>query len=143
LTISRPYPGPLRDHPAASRLTNKRIVVAEDDGEIRKMLRIVLDGVGAIAVEAASGAAASAAARAARTDAVVLDWHLAGQAAGDLVAEISAIDAAHPARILIITGDPRVATRLAQSQRGPAVLLKPFLPVDFVVALADAVDSIA
>jgi DNA-binding response OmpR family regulator len=124
-----------RDHPAARHLVGKHVLIAEDDADIRKMLRIVLEQVGAVVSEAGSAKQTFARLQDGGLDAVVLDWNLAG-ATGDLIfAEIATLSPPFTAPILVISGDPRVTATAVRGAPRIAVLLKPFLPVDLVADL--------
>lgn len=126
-----------RDHPLAHRIAGKRVLIAEDDADIRKMLRIVLEAVGAVVSEAGSRKQTIAALQASALDAVVLDWNLAG-ATGDLVlADVTTLSPPFTAPILLISGDERVRASAAHNTLKIAVLVKPFLPIDLVAALGD------
>jgi CheY-like chemotaxis protein len=138
---SRPRPIPLREHSAAKRLAHATVLVAEDDVEIRAMLRTVLTSVGAVVLESASVADTLVLLRDRSVDAVVLDWHLAGAAGDTVLAALEAIRPGLAKSVLVVTGDPRVEIRPEIAAAGVSgVLLKPFLPIDLVAALADTLD---
>jgi DNA-binding response OmpR family regulator len=123
-----------RDHPFSRHLSGKHVLLAEDDADIRKMLRVVLEAVGAVVSEAGSPKETIARMQD-DVDAVVLDWNLAGATGERVLADISDLSPPFSGPILIISGDQRVA---AVADRGPltvTVLLKPFLPVDLVASL--------
>ena len=124
-----------RDHPLAHRIAGKRVLIAEDDADIRKMLRIVLEAVGAVVSESGSRKQTIAALQASALDAVVLDWNLAG-ATGDVVlADVATLSPPFSGQILLISGDERVRSSATPDTVKIAVLVKPFLPVDLVAAL--------
>lgn len=132
---------PLREHPAARRLASKRILIAEDDVEIRAMLRRVLETVDAVVTEADSSAAALDAVGRGSVDVVVLDWHLAGEDADAVLSALTRTDGEKPLPTVVITGDPRVAAKLSPSRHASTVLLKPFSPGDLLGALATTLDG--
>ena len=124
-----------RDHPSARRIAGKRVLIAEDDVDIRKMLRIVLEAVGAAVAEAGSLKQTIAQLQGATVDALVLDWNLGGTTGDRLFAEIATLSPPFAGSILVISGDQRVSTAAVPETPRTAVLLKPFLPVDLVAAL--------
>jgi DNA-binding response OmpR family regulator len=124
-----------RDHPFARRLAGKRILIAEDDTDIRKMLRIVLEAVGAVVSEAGSLKQTIGQLQGAAVDALVLDWNLGGTTGDRLFAEIATLSPPFGGSILVISGDQRVSTAALLETPRASVLLKPFLPVDLVAAL--------
>lgn len=130
-----------RDHPASRHVAGKRVLLAEDDADIRKMLRIVLEAVGAVVSEAGSLSQVLAELQAYSVDTIVLDWNLAGTTGDRVFAEISALSPPFAGSILVVSGDQRVSTAVRPSGARTAVLLKPFLPVDLVAALGSLLDS--
>lgn len=124
-----------RDHPAARHLAGKRVLIAEDDADIRKMLRIVLEAVGAIVAEAGSPKQTIARVQDGSLDAVVLDWNLAGATGERILSEISTLSPPFTGAVLVISGDQRVTEVAERHLPRLAVLLKPFLPVDLVANL--------
>lgn len=131
-----------RDHPASHHVAGKRILLAEDDADIRKMLRIVLEAIGAVVSEAGSLAQILDELQASRrADAIVLDWNLAGTTGDRVFAEMAALSPPFAGSILVVSGDQRVGATVRPSGARTAVLLKPFLPVDLVAALGGLLDS--
>lgn len=117
--------------------------MAEDDVEIRTMLRTVLESVGADVVESGSVADTLVLLRDRTVDAIVLDWHLAGAAGETVLKGLEAIRTGFTQRVIVITGDPRIASRPEIAAVVSSVLLKPFVPVDLVVVLAEALRNTA
>jgi CheY-like chemotaxis protein len=130
-----------RDHPFARRIAGKRVLVAEDDADIRKMLRIVLEAVGAAVSEAGSLKQTIGQLQGVAVDALVLDWNLGGTTGDRIFAEIATISPPFAGSILVISGDQRVSTAALPKTPRTAVLLKPFLPVDLVAALGGLLAS--
>jgi CheY-like chemotaxis protein len=124
-----------RDHPFARRITGKRVLIAEDDADIRKMLRIVLEAIGAIVSEAGSLKQTIGQLQGAAADAVVLDWNLGGTTGDRMLSEIATLSPPFAGSILVISGDQRVSAAALPETVRTAVLLKPFLPVDLIAAL--------
>lgn len=130
-----------RDHPFARCIASKRVLIAEDDADIRKMLRIVLEAIGAVVSEAGSLKQTVAQLQGGGVDAMVLDWNLGGITGDRIFAEIATLSPPYAGSILVISGDQRVGTAELPEAVRTAVLLKPFLPVDLVAALGALVGS--
>lgn len=130
-----------RDHPFARRITGKRILIAEDDADIRKMLRIVLEAIGAVVSEAGSLRQTIGQLQGTGVDAVVLDWNLGGTTGDRIFAEIATLSPPFAGSILVISGDQRVSTTTLPETSQTAVLLKPFLPVDLIATLGGLLAS--
>jgi DNA-binding response OmpR family regulator len=130
------------EHPAARRIAGKRILVAEDESDIRKMLRIVLEAVGAIVSEACSATEVLEVLRGSTIDLLVLDWHLGGLSGDRVLSDIAGWKPPFEGRVLVVSGDQRVTGTIAPASTKVSVLIKPFRPVDLVAAigslLADA-----
>jgi len=124
-----------RDHPFARRIVGKRVLVAEDDADIRKMLTIVLEAVGAVVSEAGSLRQTVARLQESAPDALILDWNLGGTTGDRLFAELATLSPPFAGSILVISGDQRVTTAVLPKTPRTVVLLKPFLPVHLVAAL--------
>lgn len=130
-----------RDHPFARRIAGKRVLIAEDDADIRKMLRIVLEAVGAVVSEAGSLKQTIGQLQGAAVDALVLDWNLGGTTGDRIFVEMATLSPPFTGSILVISGDQRVSTAALPETPRTAVLLKPFLPVDLVAALGGLLAS--
>jgi DNA-binding response OmpR family regulator len=126
----------------AKPLESKRILFVDDDADIRKMFRIVLEAAGALVLDAGTQAEATVLLRASPVDAVVLDWHLAGDSPAELLTTIGSTQPELRSRVLIVTGDPRIARPGASVlPAGISVLAKPFRPAELVVALQSLFDA--
>lgn len=123
------------DHPLARHLAGKKILLAEDDADIRKMLRIVLESIGGVVSEAGSLKQLIAELQGTDVAALVLDWNLADTGGERIFADITALSPPFAGAILVISGDQRVGSMALPAAGRTAVLLKPFLPVDLVAAL--------
>jgi len=124
-----------RDHPAARHVAGKRVLLAEDDADIRKMLRVVLEAVGATVSEAGSLPQMLAELQGSGVDVIVLDWNLAGTTGDRVFAEVAALSPPFAGSILVISGDQRVSAAARPAGAKTGLLLKPFLPVDLVAAI--------
>ena len=126
----------------AKPLESKRILFVDDDADIRKMFRIVLEAAGASVLDAGTRGEATAVLRSSPVDAVVLDWHLAGDSPVELLTTMESLQPGLGARVLVVTGDPRVV-RLGAGllPAGVRALAKPFRPAELVVALQSLFDT--
>jgi two-component system chemotaxis response regulator CheY len=113
-----------------------RILIIDDDADIRAMMTAVLEGAGATVAAASSAAEALNAISSNSFDAAVLDWHLGGSTGEELLASLKA---EHPNlfdRTAVVTGDilssgdDNTAARL-----GRPLLAKPFRPRQLIETL--------
>jgi CheY-like chemotaxis protein len=119
-------------------LEGTRILIVEDDPEIRQMLGIVLQAAGAQATTAPSATTALQMLATSAPEALVVDWNLPDMNGGDLLAAIEAAELAPGARMLLITGGlmPDEARRAGRGSSA-RLLQKPFRPAALVQALAE------
>jgi CheY-like chemotaxis protein len=140
-----------RDNDPPDNLAGKCILVAEDDPDNQKIVSMILAGKGAVALPAVNAAEFRArldeAAAGDRTDAIILDWNLAGAGGKELLAEIDARCPKLAGRVLIVTGDilgrkpVGSAGHGDRSRHGPRVLPKPFSPADLTNALSEVLSA--
>src|SRR5262245_18111058 len=112
------------------------VLVVDDDANIRRMMGLLLHGLGYKAVEADGGPAAVEALRA-RPGPVALalvDFHMPGGGGPEALRALRAIDPRLPC--CFITGDPAPAAAALPGLGAAAVLPKPFTPSDLSAALA-------
>ena len=118
-------------------LDGRRVLFVDDDADIRKMFRTVLESAGAIVLDAATLAEVNALLGETAVDALVLDWHLAGDSPAEWLRSVDARRPGLAARVLVVSGDPRVIGRGATTlPQGVRALAKPFRPGELVAALA-------
>ena len=122
----------------AKPLSGRRILIVEDDREIRQMLTIVLEAAGA---ETASTPNAGTALESVATwtpDVLVVDWNLPDMSGGDLLAAMRTAGDAPCSRALIVTGGlmPDEAREVGQTA-GVHLLQKPFRPAALVEAISE------
>jgi len=123
-------------------LTGSRILIVEDDDDIRRMLGIVLSGAGATVLEAATALDASVRIAGGSIDAIVLDWNLPGESGASFLERIKHDRPALFDRTLVITGDLLGREVLHDAEcSGRRVLTKPFKPPEFLAALQDILDE--
>jgi CheY-like chemotaxis protein len=83
-----------------------RILLAQDDDALRRVLAFALRRAGYAVLEAADGPGALALARAARPDVAVLDGRLPGLGGPEVARTLAADPATAGVRVILATGDP-------------------------------------
>ena len=117
--------------PASNRpLDGRRILVVDDDPDVRKMVGKVLETAGAGVEHAATGAEASRVVeRADDLAAVVLDWNLLDMPAVDFLDQLRRVRPELVRRTAVITGDlVRRGTSHPAESLGLTLVHKPFRP---------------
>ena len=119
------------------------MLLVDDDADLRKMFRVVLESAGADVLDAESATEVVALLGAAPVDAMVLDWHLAGASPALLLDSLEGIQPGLSARVLVVSGDPRIVgpSAVAGPMRPARTLAKPFRPADLVRALGELLAS--
>lgn len=125
-----------REHPAAPKLAGKRVIIAEDDSDNRRILETVLHAVGAETLPAASIDELLAYTDAANEiDLVVADWNLGGLTVKNALNDFVGRRPELASRVLVVTGGMlRRAGENDATAAGYPVLLKPFSPTDLIAA---------
>ena len=114
-----------------------RILVVEDDPDIRAMTTSILRGAGANVEEAATASDAIAHLADCEFDAVVMDWNLAGETGGKLLETLRDEYPALLRRSAVVTGDLMSIPGHHEAERfGCPVLAKPFRPRQLVETVA-------
>ena len=128
----------VQEGPAAG----ETILLAEDDGPIRELMRRMLEAHGYRVLEARNGHEARALAAAHRTpiDLLVTDVAMPGISGFDLA---DMVIGCHPeAKVLFITGHAdRVAVRGGLKESRRPFLLKPYTQVDLAQKIRDVLES--
>ncbi len=104
-----------------------RVLVVDDERQVRLLQRRILERIGVEAVEAASAEEARALIRSGPVDAVVSDVRMPGESGIDLFRWIETENPELARRVLFVTGDmthPELS--LVAAARPEAVILKPF-----------------
>lgn len=116
-----------------------RILIADDDAEIRWLLRTTLEGGDVQIIEVDDGPSAIAAAQEALPDLVVLDWSMPGQSGIEVCRALRAEPTTAPVPILLLTArSSSEDERAALAAGAEDFITKPFSPL----ALLDKVASI-
>jgi CheY-like chemotaxis protein len=110
----------------------KRILVVEDDRDLRFVIRMVLEQAGYEVVEAHDGVAAVESIRAEPPDLIIADLTMPVMSGAELVDEVRSNPATTLIPIVLMTGR-QVA--LATSQRVDAVVTKPFETADLLARI--------
>lgn len=113
------------------------IMVVEDDPDIRSLTISILERAGASVTGASSAAEAIGCLEQGRFDAVVLDWNLAGDTGGALLARLRDRDPELLRRSAVVTGDVLSIPGQHEAEAyGCPVLAKPFRPQQLLSTVA-------
>jgi len=113
------------------------ILVVEDDPDIRSLTVSILERAGASVAGASSAAEAIACLEQRRFDAVVLDWNLAGDTGGALLAQLRDRNPDLLRRSAVVTGDVMSIPGQHEAETyGCPVLAKPFRPQQLLSTVA-------
>ncbi len=113
------------------------ILVVEDDADIRSLTVSILERAGASVTGAASAAEAITCLEQGHFDAVVLDWNLAGDTGGALLARLREHDPELLRHSAVVTGDVLSIPGQHEAEAyGCPVLAKPFRPQQLLSTVA-------
>lgn len=104
-----------------------RILVVDDESNMRFLLRMTLESAGYEVVEAPHGAAALQHVREARPDLVVTDLMMPVMSGRELISELRADLQTASVPVVVVTANPRTTLESAD-----AVLGKPFAPTELL-----------
>ncbi|MBM4100069.1 MAG: response regulator [Planctomycetes bacterium] len=108
----------------AGRLAGLRVLVVDDDPDIRAAMSIALRAEGAVIDDAPDGSTALHRASATRPDAVVLDMMLPGQSGFSVLEKVRAM--VPPVPVVMVTANQgKRHAALAESMGAAAYLVKP------------------
>lgn len=120
--------------PAEPRLAPSRaakILIVDDEPNIRLMIRAALDGDGHATREAADGAAALEAIRSGDFDLVILDLNMPVIDGTTVLERLKANPPAHPPRVIVVTAYGSVAAAVRATRHGAVDFVeKPVKPDD-------------
>jgi len=112
-------------------MTAHRIMLVDDDAEVRTLVRTTLPSEGFEIAEAADGDEALALAEDGPTDLVLLDWHMPGRSGEEVLAELKRRYPELPVIVLTAQLDRRHRVR-AEELGADAFLTKPFSPLQLL-----------
>ena len=114
------------------------ILVADDEGILRALVRETLSSVGYAVLEAADGDEAIELARSARPDLIVLDLMMPSRSGLEVLRELRADPELAATPVVMLTARTRAADREAAAAAGAnRFLAKPFSPGELVRVVAD------
>ena len=123
--------------PVEPQISAGRILIVDDDPEMRRVLAEFLEGEGYLVEQAADGAEALRRVRAAPFESVVLDKNLDGESGLDLLPRLRALIPATPVILITAFGDERTCEE-AFTRGTYDILLKPFDLDDLLEVLRHA-----
>ena len=120
-------------------MSNKKILVVDDEADIREVARVSLEVVGGYEVAtAASGPEGMAAATAQRPDAILMDVMMPGMDGLTAFARLQADEATRHIPVVLLTAKVQSSDRNRFSQLAVAgVLSKPFDPMTLAASLEE------
>jgi DNA-binding response OmpR family regulator len=133
---NRPSGVPARPSVTKTRLEG-RILVVEDDPDIRSMTASILRVAGATVSEASSASEALSCLDREEFEALILDWNLAGETGGVLLETLRERSPGLLRRSVVVTGDLTSIPGRHEAERfGCPVLAKPYRPRQLVELVA-------
>lgn len=119
---------------------SEKILVVDDSGMSRRILRRILEGAGYSVVEADDGMSAMERFHLEKPDLTLLDMVMKGMGGLEVLEKLRAMDA--DARILVATADIQSTTReMAESAGAMGVICKPFSSGNVMSAVKSALAS--
>jgi len=82
----------------------KKVLIADDEADVRAFVQVALDGEGYTILEAANGEAAVAVTKAERPDLVILDVQMPGKSGFDVFDDLRRDDATKSIPVIMLTG---------------------------------------
>ncbi len=121
-------------------LASSRVLVVEDDPDIRAMTVSVLEAAGAEVYTAASASEATALLDKHSFHALILDWHLSNDTGASLLLTLQERRPELFARSAVVTGDVLSIPGHEEAERlGRPVLAKPFRPKQLISTVLDLI----
>jgi CheY-like chemotaxis protein len=112
----------------------KRVVIVDDDDEIRELLLRTLPADGFELLEARDGREALTLVERETPDLLVLDWNMPNLTGGDVLAELAQRERRVPVIVLTADDDPK-RREIAEAHGAAAFLAKPFSPIELLRAI--------
>ncbi len=121
----------------AVSLYGRRILVVDDDEDVREFLTAVLEDAGAEVLAVGDGAAALDAARLLKPDLITLDLSMPGRDGGEVLADLRGDEAVAEIPVCIITGRPELRRLIYERPVRPpeGFETKPIDPVRLIADL--------
>jgi len=110
-----------------------RILVVDDEPDIRFLLRLIFEGAGHIVAEARDGAAGGASVKIARPDLIITDMMMPMMGGQEFITGLRSHPETATIPILAVSGNPELASA------ADAVLSKPFLPKELLIMAAQLI----
>ncbi len=111
----------------------KTILLADDEKNLRRLVRTTLEGASARFVEVADGEAALVAARLIRPELLILDWMMPGKSGIEVAEELQRDPETRDLPIIILTARSQARDRERCFEAGAvSYLAKPFSPLDLL-----------
>jgi CheY-like chemotaxis protein len=115
-------------------VTQRRIMIVDDDESIRSLLRMTLPDEDYEMAEAADGAAALQQFRAEAPDLILLDWRMPGIGGSTVLDAVKAENPQLP--VIVLTSEVEDHHRaLAEALNADAFLTKPFSPLELLATV--------
>jgi CheY-like chemotaxis protein len=115
----------------------KTVLIADDDVDIRLVIRMRLERSAYCILESGSGQDALRLIQASMPDVVLLDWHMPDISGQELLSTLRADKTFDGIKVIVITGEDQAA-REAVHHGAFASLLKPFGPQELIDTLQAA-----
>ncbi len=116
--------------PAEAARSRRRILLVDDDEDVRRLLRVTFAADDFELLEAADGERALELVDEQSPELLVLDWQLPGISGGEVLAELRG--RRPPPRVLVLTANPHAADDAAAAD---AFLTKPFSPIQLLAEI--------
>jgi two-component system chemotaxis response regulator CheY len=120
--------------PAVHGAQVKRIVIVDDDDEVRELLLRTLPRDGFEILEARDGQEALALVEREAPDLLLLDWNMPNATGGDVLSELARLKRTVPVIVLTVDDDPK-RREIAEAHGAAAFLAKPFSPTELLRAI--------
>jgi CheY-like chemotaxis protein len=119
-----------------------RLLVVDDEADIRLLTRLILESAGYEVLEAASGEAALALLREEPVDLVILDIRMSGMDGWEVISALGNQSGTPPVRILAFSAHVEERVLSSALERGcVGALVKPFTPEECLAAVRAALDK--
>lgn len=122
----------------------KKILIADDEENLRLLVRTTLEDPDYQIIEAADGAAALRLIREERPDIILLDWMMPGMTGIEVLQAVKAETALAAIPVVMLTAKAQAADRERGMQLGASeYLFKPFSPLELLTVVGCILQSSA